>query len=217
MDRISAFISYSSTQKGIGGKFKSFIENYCGYEVFIAHDDIPGSSIWEDEIIKSIKNSDLFIPLISREFTRSEFTDQETGIAFYLNRKIIPIKLDSLNPYGFISKYQALQYRQNPTGYYYKDNINKLAVSIAQIGVSYDSGTDLHRKAINSIVHAFCNSSSFNVSNAVISAMTMCKHFSSSHISLIKNAIGQNSQIHGAYNLPALKEFLSENYNIAID
>jgi len=55
MYRISAFISYSSKEKVIGGKFKSCLENFCGYEAFIAHDDILGSTIWEDEIIKSIK------------------------------------------------------------------------------------------------------------------------------------------------------------------
>lgn len=128
MDRISAFISYSSKQKVIGGKFKSYLENYCGYETFIAHDDIPGSTIWEDEIIQAIENADFFIPLISREFKKSPFTDQETGIAVFLKKKIIPIKLDEINPYGFIEKYQALQY---------KNNMHKLALTIAQIGLIY--------------------------------------------------------------------------------
>lgn len=107
MDRVSAFISYSSTQKVIGGTFKSFLSSYCGYKIFIAHDDIPGSAIWEEEIIKGIEESDFFIPLISKEFADSPFADQETGIAVYLNKKIIPIKLEEVNPYGFISKYQG--------------------------------------------------------------------------------------------------------------
>ncbi len=217
MERVKAFISYSSSQKIIGGKFKTYFENYCGYETFIAHDDIPGSSVWEEEIIKAIHDSDFFIPLISEEFKTSPFTDQETGIAISLKKKIIPIKLDRLSPYGFIEKYQALQYKELPAGYYYKDNINRLAVSIAQIGMSYDSGNSLHKKAMNSIIYAFCNSGSFNVSNAVISAMIMCKKFSSLHIDMIKNASKTNRQIQGAYNLSSLKEFLSEDYGITID
>lgn len=217
MNRIKAFISYSSKEKVVGGKFKTYIENYCGYEVFIAHDDIPGSSVWEDEIISAIEKSDIFIALISEAFTFSPFTDQETGIAFWLKKKIIPTKLDSTNPYGFISKYQALQYRRNPPDYYYKDNINKLAVSIAQIGMSYDLDSDFHEKAINSIVYAFCNSTSFNISNAVISSLIKCNKFSKQHISLILNAIKTNLQAKGAYDLSILKEFLLDEYKISVD
>ena len=50
----STFISYSSAEKKIGGRFKSCLTTYCGYETFIAHDDIPGSSVWEPEILKAI-------------------------------------------------------------------------------------------------------------------------------------------------------------------
>lgn len=217
MDRILAFISYSSKEKEICGKFRSYLSNFCGYQIFTAHDDIPGSSVWEEEIIKAIENCDLFIPLISREFITSDYANQETGIAYYLKKKIIPIKLESVNPYGFINKYQALQYKKNPAGYYYEHNINNLAVSIAQIGMSYDSDSKFNIKAINSIVYAFCNSNSFNTSNAVISSMIKCKNFSRSQINLIVKAIQLNSQIQGAYNLPVLKKFLSTNYKIVID
>lgn len=217
MNRLRAFISYSSKEKIVGGKLKSYIESYCGYTVFIAHDDIPGSSVWEEEIIRAIENSDIFIPLISEAFTRSPFTDQETGIAFWLKKKVIPVKLDSTNPYGFISKYQALQYKLNPSGYYYKDNMDKLAVSIAQIGMSYDLDNDFHERAINSIIYAFYNSTSFYISNAVISSMIKCRKFSKQHISLILNAIKTNPQIKGAYDLSTLKKFLLNEYKIVID
>lgn len=217
MDRVKVFIGYSSEQKSIGGKFKSFTEDYCGYKVFIAHDDIPGSFVWEDEIIKAIEKADIFIPLISEGFAKSPFADQETGIAVYLKKKIIPIKLDSANPYGFISKYQALQYKKYPPGYSYKDNINELAISIAQVGLSYDSGTRLHKKAINSIVYAFCNSGSFYASNATINSMIKCRDFSRSHLKQIKKAIKINNQIQGAFELPTLKRFLLGHYKLAID
>lgn len=117
MDCISAFISYSVKQKTIGGKFRSLLTTYCGYETFIAHDDILGSAVWEEEIIKAIEKADFFIPLISSDFKTSDFTDQETGIAITLKKKIIPIKLEEVNPYGFISKYQALQYKSYQNKY----------------------------------------------------------------------------------------------------
>ena len=81
MNRLKAFISYSSKQKTIGGRFKHCLEHYCGYEVFIAHNDMPAASFFPEEIIKAIKNSDFFIPLLSEDFKTSDYSDQETGAA----------------------------------------------------------------------------------------------------------------------------------------
>ena len=208
MYRISAFISYSSKEKVIGGKFKSCLENFCGYEAFIAHDDILGSTIWEDEIIKSLKNADFFMPLISKEFKESPFTDQETGIAVCLKKKIIPIKLSEINPYGFIEKYQALQY---------KNDVNNLALTIAQIGLIYEPKSSYHQKALNSIVYAFCESMSFEVANATIQILCKCNDLSPNQLTQIVKAIKTNSQIENAYGLNALKECLRKNYKISID
>lgn len=205
MDRIYAFISYSSKQKIIGGKFKSCLENFCGYETFIAHDDILGSSIWEEEVIKAIKNADFFIPLVSKEFKESPFTDQETGIAVCLKKKIIPVKLDEINPYGFIEKYQALQY---------KNNINKLALTIAQIGLIYEPQSSYHQKALNSIVQAFCKSISFEIANATIQILCKCNDLSPHQLTQIVKAIKTNYQIENAYGLNELKECLRKKYKI---
>lgn len=208
MDRVSAFISYSSKQKIIGGKFKSYLENYCGYEAFIAHDDILGSTIWENEIIQAIGNADFFIPLISKEFKESPFTDQETGIAVCLKKKIIPIKLDEINPYGFIEKYQALQY---------KNDVSRLALTIAQIGLIDEPESSHHQKVLNSIVHAFCKSTSFEIANATIQILCKCDDLSSDQLTQIVKAIKINSQIKNAYGLYVLKECLNKKYKVSID
>lgn len=217
MDRISAFISYSAKQKVIGGRFKTYLEDYCGYETFIAHEDIQGASVWEDEIIKKIKKSDFFIPLISEEFKYSPFTDQETGIAICLQKKIIPVKLGNLNPYGFIKKFQALQYRKYPKYSYFKDNVNELALTIAQIGFSSKEKSTIHQKALNSIVYALCNSKSFNIANATIEIIIKCKDLLPIHISQIKSAIKMNSQINKAYGISSLQDYLNKNYGSSVD
>lgn len=215
MNRIIAFISYSSEQKIIGGELKSCLENFCGYKTFIAHDDIPGSAIWEEEIIQAIKIADLFIPLISKEFKESPFTDQETGIAVCLKKKIIPIKLENINPYGFINKYQALQYKIYPANYSLHDNTKELALTIAQIGLNHEP--QYHQKVINSLVYAFCSSNSFDTTNATIKIMSDCDHFTSDHLRQIIQAIKSNDQIIGAFGLREFKKFLHKTYNITID
>src|SRR3989344_5846889 len=199
MSRVNAFISYSSSQKIIGGKLRRCLSDYCGYETFIAHSDIPASSIWEDQIVKAIKTADFFIPLISYAFKISDFTDQETGVAFTLEKKIIPIKLEKINPYGFINKYQALQYRVYPPGYYLRDNLKELALTIAQIGLSYEPSSSYHQKAINSIIYAFCTSTSFDRANATIEILSKCKDFSPQNLEQIAQAVKKNDQIQGAF------------------
>ena len=170
VDRITAFISYSSQEKKLAGRLKVFLQSYCGFEVFLAHDDIPGGIEWEKEIFNSIKENDFFVPLISEAFRQSEYADQEIGIAVCLNKKIIPIKLESINPYGFINKYQALQYKILPVTYYKPDpdNMNELGLAIGKIGLAYEKTSEIYVKTRASIIYAFCNSSSFNATNAAI-------------------------------------------------
>ncbi|KKU82470.1 MAG: hypothetical protein UY10_C0032G0006 [Microgenomates group bacterium GW2011_GWA2_47_8] len=213
MDRIAAFISYSSEEKEIGGKLKQLVIRYCGYDAFIAHDDIPGSEVWEKEILRAIRNADFFIPLVSEHFKNSSYTDQETGCAVCLNKKIIPIKLGLINPYGFINKYQALQYRKDPV-----DNLFELAITIAHIGLHYQPKTIHYKKSLQSLVYALCNSSSFEATNAIIRILTKCNHqFSEDQVAQIVNAIKTNLQITGAFGLPDLKNVLRVQYHCHID
>lgn len=216
MERIKVFISYSSAQKHLGGLFKRCLISYAGYDTFIAHDDIEGARIFEDEIIKAINNCDFFIPLISNEFKQSAFTDQETGIAVASKKLIIPIKLSNINPYGFIGKYHALQYREYPPNYHFSNNISALASTISRIGISYKSAK-IHKLALNSLTYSLINSSSYDVSNAVIQTLCKISDLTPEHLELISNAMKTNSQIINAYGFKDLKECLQKNYSITID
>ncbi|MDP1722330.1 MAG: toll/interleukin-1 receptor domain-containing protein [Candidatus Gottesmanbacteria bacterium] len=213
MDRTRAFISYSSEEKQIGGRLKQLLIRYCGYDTFIAHDDILGSEIWEKEILHAIRNADFFIPLVSERFKNSSYTDQETGYAVCLKKKIIPIKLETINPYGFINKYQALQYRNEPT-----DNLFELAVTVAHIGLHYQPKTVYYKKSLQSLVHALCESSSFETTNTIIRIVSKCSHqFSKDQVAQIMRAMQANSQIIGAFALPELKRILTATYHCRID
>ena len=104
-EKYDIFISYSkesdgATAKAIKRDFRSY-----GLNVFLAHDDIEVSADWSESILKQISNCPFFVPLLSSGFRKSEWTDQEIGIAVCLGKPIIlPIKLEDIDPYGFISK-----------------------------------------------------------------------------------------------------------------
>src|SRR5438093_55391 len=98
MGRVKIFICYCDQDKKIAGSLKIVLEYTLGFEVFVAHDDIEASEIWEKKIKKQLKDTDYVIPLISSNFLNSAFANQEAGMAFAWGKKIIPIKLDTVNP-----------------------------------------------------------------------------------------------------------------------
>lgn len=216
MDRINAFVSYSTAEKRLAGRLKSYLISYCGFDVFLAHDDIRLSTEWVNEVIGAINKSDYFIPLITQNFKGSEYTNQETGIALALKKKIIPIRVH-MNPYGFIKKYQAFPYRQkeHPDGTV-TDNLLQLATQIALLGTHYKDEV-IHLKSTNSIIYALLTSRSFEISNTVIRIMCLLSNLSFDQIKLIDEAINQNNQVKGAFGLFELKEFLKQKYAVEVE
>lgn len=106
-EKLRFFVSYSSLEKDIAGALKRTLEEF-GVDVFVAHDDITPSDEWVKAILENLTNTHVFIVLLSDNFKKSDWTDQETGIAFVLKRYIIPIKIQ-VDPYGFIRHIHALK------------------------------------------------------------------------------------------------------------
>ena len=101
------FISYSTLNKDWGGYIKSFLDR-CDMSSFLAHNDLQVSEEWKERILKELRSSDVFIPLLSKEFKASEWCSQEIGIAYYKRgMPIVPISLDDTTCYGFISNLQS--------------------------------------------------------------------------------------------------------------
>ncbi len=104
---VKIFLSYSTKDKKSIGEYKKFLEFY-GLDVFLAHQDIVPSVEWQETIFTSLKNCDVFVPIVSKNFKESDWTDQESGIALALDKRILPVKFPR-NPYGFLSRFQGLK------------------------------------------------------------------------------------------------------------
>lgn len=102
---IPAFLSYSHKDRRLAGLTKECLDSY-GFDTFLAHEDLQPSEEWQKTILKRLKDCIVFLPLLTDAFSKSDWTDQETGIAVGLKKIIAPLKV-TRNPYGFISKYQA--------------------------------------------------------------------------------------------------------------
>jgi hypothetical protein len=105
--KLRIFLSYSTINKRAVGKLKNELEKYP-FECFLAHEDIVPSQTWEKTIVRQLRNCDVFVPILTKEFCDSDWTDQECGIAFALNKFVLPVCYRT-DPYGFISQYQALK------------------------------------------------------------------------------------------------------------
>ncbi len=104
---ITAFISYSSRDKAIASQVKELLEKY-GIRAFLAHDDIHVSEEWKVRILTELKSCHVFIPLLSEHFRASDWAEQEIGaIAVRQNVLVIPLCLDGVMPFGFISHIQG--------------------------------------------------------------------------------------------------------------
>ena len=207
MNKLNVFLSYcSEEEKSLAGKLKEMFKSYCGYEVFLAHDDMIPSTDFKEGIIKGIKNCDVFIALISKTYKTSEFTDQETRMAVPLKKKIIPVKIDHTNPYGFLSDYHALKLRNSSS-----EAIQQIVSEIGILGLRHFTRI-LHEKAKNSIVFALKQSGQFKTSNVIIPILCECPSFNSEQLKTIKEAASTNYEVQGAFALGLLERALKNKY-----
>src|SRR5260370_2402835 len=107
---ILIFLSYSHKSKKLAGELKQGLQSF-DFGVFMAHEDIKPSAQWRKEISKNLSECHVFIPVLTRGFLESDWTDQETGIALALKKKIIPVRVHQ-NPHGFIDTIQAMKWKK---------------------------------------------------------------------------------------------------------
>ena len=107
-ETIQAFISYNSTHKNEAEKLKGCLNKYC-FASFVAVRDITPSQEWQRTLENALDTADILIALLSDDFSKSDWTDQEIGIGCGRGIPIYPIKLGQNNPHGFLQKYQAIE------------------------------------------------------------------------------------------------------------
>ena len=75
---------------------------------FIAPRDIHPTSEWKDEIIKALNTMTYFIGIVTDDFHKGSWTDQEIGYALKSNIPRLFVKIGKSDPQGFVNSEQAL-------------------------------------------------------------------------------------------------------------
>jgi hypothetical protein len=87
------FLSYHHNDRELAGKIKRSLE-LKGFTVFLAHEDIDPSVEWRDAIQEHLSSCTAVIAIVTRDFEKSSFTNQEVGIAMANDKKVIPLVFD---------------------------------------------------------------------------------------------------------------------------
>lgn len=110
-----AFISYSTQDHSFAEKLKNALEEY-GLDCFLAHQSLRVSDDWRERLIEEINSRNIFIPILSKNFRTSVWTQQEAGFAMANTQiRIFPITLgntriqttDSKHLFGFLNHFQS--------------------------------------------------------------------------------------------------------------
>lgn len=186
---VRAFVTHKAKYKRKAGELKDELERY-GVSCFVAHKDIEPTKEWIQEIEHALFSMDLLIALISEAFHNSNWTDQEVGVAVGQHIPVIPIKIGK-DPYGFISKYQALSGSWT--------DIPKMASDIFSVIVKHASTKEKIKRAT---VNAFKNSGSYADSKFFVTyVLPHFKKLDESYIEQVMSAFNGNSQIHDCYSV----------------
>ena len=153
------FISYSLEDKKDSDILRGLLER-VGFECFLAHRDIRKGDPWREAIVKELKASDVFIPILSDHGLASSWVHQECGMAHLLrtNKKqllIIPLTINNNTPPGCLSIYQAMKVNLKFFGFGGPDLSHEVAKSLAlEIAKQTSCTESIKATAIRNLGHA---------------------------------------------------------------
>ncbi|MCK9414916.1 MAG: toll/interleukin-1 receptor domain-containing protein [Prolixibacteraceae bacterium] len=152
------FISHLSMDKSSASNLKTALVIY-GISCFVAHEDIEPTKEWASEIEKALLTMDCLCAIITTDFIKSKWCDQEVGFALGRRVLVIPIR-KGYDPYGLMGKYQGVQSNGK--------NANKLAKEIFDILCKNTRSKNIYTKNLGNF---FLNSKSTDEANKWIDVL----------------------------------------------
>ena len=203
---IRIFISHTSEYKTVAQDIKLSLENY-GIASFVAHEDIKPMQEWQSEIRNALFSMDMLIALLNQNFSESDWTDQEIGVAVGRKVPIVPIRLGK-DPYGFIANLQAV------------NGVGKSAQVIAkEIFTLLFKGEILKDLPIDAYIMAIARTHSYDRANSLAKFLPEIEKLSPKQAESLVKEFNENSQVYRAFDFKAsivyhLKRMTGDDYKI---
>jgi len=140
------------------------------------------------------------MPVLTNNFRKSKWADQEAGMAHILKKTVVPLKIH-VNPYGFISPYQAFSF-----------NLKTVTISCKRLVLSLAKRPKIGNKIRDLLICKFGNSSSYD--EAAINTMTLLRlnKYSKRQINQIIKFALENRQIYASRRaLPRVHDFFRQH------
>ena len=186
LPRLRVFLSYHHGDRNLAGRIREELEK-LGLAVFVAHDVIDPSHEWQEDILRELRKCPLFMPLLTNRFHRSNWTDQETGMAIAYGKVVVPLRVDR-NPYGFAGRIQAFRFsRRLPKR------------SCLRLFRTIQTHRGLRARVLNSLIHAFGDSPSFDDARDKSNLLLECGPMTRAQVNEVVRVSARNSQIYNSW------------------
>lgn len=179
------FLSHVSAHKVTVAKLKNELQ-LRGVSAFVAHEDIAPSTEWQHEIELALGSMHALAALMTPEFHFSKWTDQEVGFALGRGVLVVPVRLGT-EPYGFISKVQALN-----------GILDQPAQIANQLLKTLLNHASTHRHMCKGLAFAFEAADSYINAIELSKIISTIKDFADDEKILIQRACKQNNQVFNA-------------------
>ncbi len=199
MSNLKVFLSYHSSDKSLAGEIKLHLTRY-GLDIFLAHEDIEPTEEWQARILSELRRTEVFLALLTQKFLTSKWTSQECGVAVARGTSIVSLKV-SIDPFGFLSKYQAFNFRI--------DNVARSCSGIAKV---IHKNVKLRKKFLDGLINSFAHSGSFEEAKERASLLNEFTGYNGRQANdVLRHAI-DNPQIHKSFGARRQLEIFLKKY-----
>jgi hypothetical protein len=192
-------MSHVSIHKVLVSEIKASLTGK-GIDSFVAHEDIEPTKEWLEQIQLALDTCDALVAFLTDDFHESKWTDHEIGYSVARRVLIIPIRLE-LDPYGFISRYQALTPRT-------KDP-SKIAESVFEVLCGHAL---TERRIAEGLVSQFSNSDSFADAKVNVRLLDKIRNWTPELLREVEQAADKNYQIKQSFGVPEKVRFILSSH-----
>lgn len=181
------FVSHTNCCKDQAAELRTELSK-LGMSAFVAHDSIEPNKQWQKEIKRALFTMDMLVALLTEDFTKSKWTDQEVGVAVGRKVPVVSVRLGA-DPYGFIGDVQAISGSESP---------NQWAKTLCEITLDH---TELRSKATDAFILAISEVGRFAEADDLFEmCLPRIKSLSSKQHTEFVAAFNSNDQVYGAFN-----------------
>lgn len=192
------FISHVTKYKESASNLKLMLEPY-GISAFVAHDDIKPSKEWEVEIERALFSMNALCAILTPDFNKSSWCDQEIGYAFGRNVLCIPIDKGQL-PYGMFGKIQALKSEGK--------NAQQIAESVFNAIIDNDKSRNEY---IHTLMNLILNNKNEELINLWISVLLRINTIELADLEYLNSHVSEMVALISKENLDALNSLFADN------